>query len=345
MGMSFWAGRSCYKHNRMETFLLPPVILFDSFLCYLITYLQYCEGIEFQGMYQIGAYMIQNSLYPLCYLYVRQQANLSKFTPTTVGMFALIAYNLIPNTTILTDSIPVKHLCSGTGIFIYRNGGLWHHMSTYEFVNLLQLIWITTRTIILFYRINSQKLRYTKGGITLEMLILLALTVSTLLAFTPDDFRHAPLVIEVHITIHLCILCCALYIVGRGLHVNTIVDENDEPAYMDEVPKFENVKENFEKYVVRARLYLEPELTNEKIIRIVGTNRTYMAEMMKTMYNDTLNSYLNKLRIEEAKRLLLSDEKLKMETIAEKCGFGTASTFTKAFKKETGVTPHLWRPE
>jgi AraC-like DNA-binding protein len=59
----------------------------------------------------------------------------------------------------------------------------------------------------------------------------------------------------------------------------------------------------------------------------------------KTKFN--FNDYINTYRIEVAKELLISPEnnKLTIDTIAEKAGFNSKSPFYIAFKKHSGMTP------
>lgn len=53
-------------------------------------------------------------------------------------------------------------------------------------------------------------------------------------------------------------------------------------------------------------------------------------------------AYCLRLRMENA-RSLLEDTKLKIQDIAQKCGYDNALYFTQAFRKETGLTPSAYR--
>jgi AraC-like DNA-binding protein len=54
------------------------------------------------------------------------------------------------------------------------------------------------------------------------------------------------------------------------------------------------------------------------------------------------SGYLKRRQIEHAKRLLRQSS-LTMNVIAYKCGFGTRTTFFRAFKGRVGITPLAYR--
>ncbi len=55
------------------------------------------------------------------------------------------------------------------------------------------------------------------------------------------------------------------------------------------------------------------------------------------------SDYLNRLRIERAKALLLENMFLTVREIAEITGYADQLYFSKVFKKETGMTPSDFR--
>ena len=55
----------------------------------------------------------------------------------------------------------------------------------------------------------------------------------------------------------------------------------------------------------------------------------------------SINDYVSRGRIENAKRLLASDESIK--AIAFALGFASPSSFAYAFRQATGVTPRYFR--
>lgn len=72
-------------------------------------------------------------------------------------------------------------------------------------------------------------------------------------------------------------------------------------------------------------------------------------QVSKTINNfeDSFAEYINKKRVEEAKKLLLenANEKFTLDVLAYECGFNSKSNFYLIFKKYVGSTPAEWKKE
>ncbi|WP_374108005.1 helix-turn-helix domain-containing protein [Tenacibaculum aquimarinum] len=64
-----------------------------------------------------------------------------------------------------------------------------------------------------------------------------------------------------------------------------------------------------------------------------------LSQFLNNNLSKSFSQFINEYRIEEAKHLLKTHPNLKIEIIAEKCGFNSNSTFYTAFKKVTSTTP------
>lgn len=72
--------------------------------------------------------------------------------------------------------------------------------------------------------------------------------------------------------------------------------------------------------------------------KVANLSKTAFCRFMKSKTNKTFSEFLNEMRINYAKKLLV-DGKLSMAQIAYECGFNSPSYFNKQFKSHTGQTP------
>lgn len=90
------------------------------------------------------------------------------------------------------------------------------------------------------------------------------------------------------------------------------------------------------------KLYLDPDLTIEKLADSLSTNSNYIYKCIHDIMGSTFYDFINGHRIEESKRLLLQGE-FKIEEIALNSGFNSSRSFQRAFKRVTDTTPSEWR--
>ena len=99
------------------------------------------------------------------------------------------------------------------------------------------------------------------------------------------------------------------------------------------------------KDVLRARKYIDEHfgepITLEMLSQMCSMHTTYFSVVFKEQIGMTYIKYLNVVRIEKAKQMLLAGEKVK--DVGERCGFGSPRYFTEKFKQYTGVTPDQFR--
>lgn len=92
-----------------------------------------------------------------------------------------------------------------------------------------------------------------------------------------------------------------------------------------------------------ATQYTSPELDVETMVGKVGISRTKINEILKAELGFTFSTYLNKLRLTEAARLLVEKGDTSVAEIAYAVGYRNVSYFNKLFKEEYGCTPKTFR--
>ncbi len=92
-----------------------------------------------------------------------------------------------------------------------------------------------------------------------------------------------------------------------------------------------------------ATEYANPDLDVETIVNAIGVNRTKVNDILKSELGLTFSTYLNKLRLTEAARLLADKEEANVAEIAYSVGYKNVSYFNKLFKEEYGCTPKTFK--
>jgi AraC-like DNA-binding protein len=90
-----------------------------------------------------------------------------------------------------------------------------------------------------------------------------------------------------------------------------------------------------------GKLYLNPDLNLPALSKEVGINTHELSYVLNDGLQKNFYQFINELRVEEAKSLLLSEKakQLDMIGVATLAGFNSKTTFNTTFKKLTGQTP------
>lgn len=97
-----------------------------------------------------------------------------------------------------------------------------------------------------------------------------------------------------------------------------------------------------EQWMQEKKPYLNPNFRLIDMREVLPLNRTYLSQLIHSEYDSTFYQFVNRYRIEEAKRLLQENPDMRIEDVASGSGFSSREVFTRVFTKETGVTPREW---
>lgn len=125
--------------------------------------------------------------------------------------------------------------------------------------------------------------------------------------------------------------------------VNEIPDiVHEEPMYVDLRDDLkQKLRYKLIEYFETQKPWIRPDLSLEDVCINLQTNRSYVSKIINDDFHLNFYHFVNKYRIEEAKRMfaLTENNHLSIKGIAESSGFKSISTFNTAFKKFEGTTP------
>ena len=117
--------------------------------------------------------------------------------------------------------------------------------------------------------------------------------------------------------------------------------DNDEEEEPDHQPEDVN-REKLEAWMEQEKPYVNPGFKLIDLQVVLPLNRTYLSQFIHTEYGCTFYQFVNRYRIEEAKRLKLEHPELKAQEISARCGFSSPTVFSRIFSEQEGVTPREW---
>ncbi len=105
-------------------------------------------------------------------------------------------------------------------------------------------------------------------------------------------------------------------------------------------------KSDGEEPLERARRYLEENydesISLDELAAEAGLSPSYLSRSFKQRFGLSFSEYLNRLRLDEARRLLRSSRK-NVGEIAREVGFNDSNYFSRVFKQEEGIPPSRYR--
>lgn len=126
------------------------------------------------------------------------------------------------------------------------------------------------------------------------------------------------------------------------------VTEHDEI----EVPKYKGssltdarkteIYEEIRRVMTDEKNFCSEGFTIDRLAELCNTNVKYVSQILNERLGKTFPQYLNELRVDVARRRMVDFEHyghLTLEALVAEIGFKSRSTFSKTFKKLTGLTP------
>lgn len=192
------------------------------------------------------------------------------------------------------------------------------------------------------------------GWVEAISVLLLLTWVYSLFVLIAEDSLRAWGISEDGVFILLLIVTWILCLFGlRQQPGFTEVYEREE-AVTDEAPRakyersalessdFERIAGKLTQAVVDESLYRDSDLNLYKLADHTGVTKQYISQTLSQHLDTTFFDFVNQARINAAKPLLLGSDQTVLD-IALDVGFNARSSFYKAFRKLTGMTPSEFR--
>lgn len=95
----------------------------------------------------------------------------------------------------------------------------------------------------------------------------------------------------------------------------------------------------------QEKIYRDSNLTRDRLAELLGTNRTYLTQIIAQHSGKGYYQFINSYRIKEAVKILSdpANSSYPLKALASDLGFKSMTTFYKTFQETVGMTPSMYR--
>ena len=130
---------------------------------------------------------------------------------------------------------------------------------------------------------------------------------------------------------------------GEGIQIPKDEDTTKEDDKTENNGGDSPLMQRIDDALIKQGMYRQSGLTIADIATTIGSNKTYISSCINRERNVPFNEYVNRFRIDYAKKLLMENEgKITMSEVAQICGYSGEASLYRNFKFLTGTTPSAW---
>ena len=195
-----------------------------------------------------------------------------------------------------------------------------------------------------YYGCNAPDIKWVKN----LLWVTLYISISTLISFYLR---------EIHLIYYLMLPVIYAYLVFKIVNfapkkIDIVRKKNESLTEKPEKPTVKkpsrDLTEKFEPLVkkwVENKGFCRADLTIKDVATDMGTNHSYLSQYINNVLEMTFQQWLNNLRIEESKKILLENRNMSIEEVGAAVGIPQSYNFSKWFKQRTEMTPFRYRKE
>ena len=256
---------------------------------------------------------------------------------------------LAPSYALHYDSHPVE----GFGVSVFYRGLYLFHIDWMICILFLQtaIALLRVRRVVKYVRAQGGKYSFAaRAALIWDFNCGFFLLVFFLLPLSVWQTQPARIV---YMILAALIIALGSLLIFFGFDLNPISDESGKRSSLKDF-----VKENMElvsalRYLMEEeKIYLEPGIQTETVVKRLGTNFVYFSKIMNAEYGISFPEYVHRARIRYAQQLASSvtrhpsvelsggvSSPLTLDAIATQCGYKDTETFIRLYRLITGEDP------
>lgn len=272
----------------------------------------------------------------LALLYLQQKGRITRWDWNLGGVLYLIALSVLVITAI-ADGIPFEQESKPLRIAEYVGSGFFLLMQTHYFLLLYRGYRRMKHAVDEYFdRERSDLLGWMGRSVTM----LAVITLFVPFAIFQEGWLLSAFACAIFCIIYYCASCFHSYGISQDTQR---VEEAEQSMEGDEAEPVisEEDRQRIEKAVekwVAAGNYLVGNQTLTTVANDMDVQRYMLKAWLQQTEYGRLSNWLNKLRIEEAQRIMTAHPDWGLDAVADHCGL-SRSSFHRIFRQQVGMTP------
>ncbi len=241
-------------------------------------------------------------------------------------------------------------------VFDHRKKVISPIQYTYSFIFIIQFIHLGIYLFKNFRLIqnysDSLKLEYATIDNTIKwarvfnvvLLFVLLFSIIFLYILLVTDIYRRPLDYIYVLPIGILFYSISYYLMNADWKLT----DKKNGKYVKSSLKTENVAvyiEKLDNLISDKKIYLNNEIRLQDVAKMIDAKSHHLSQIINENFGSSFFDFINKYRVEEAKKRIVENPKYTLLQIAFDSGFNNKTSFVNAFKKFENKTPSAFRKE
>ncbi|GAA4274866.1 hypothetical protein GCM10022258_41620 [Aquimarina gracilis] len=202
----------------------------------------------------------------------------------------------------------------------------------------LLLVYAIAAIFVVYKRDNKNNASLKRFGALLMSLAIIELVLQTGFILTGASAITTEIILSGFMSITILLL--GYWIVDIKQVLPVLEGKKYKTSPLSETRSME-IQQQIQSFFDKDQKFLNPNLKIIDLSRTIDVPSHHISQVLNENMNSSFYEILNQYRIEKAKEMLQSGalQKLSIQAIGEECGFSSKTSFYRAFKKVTSMTP------
>ncbi len=339
------------------------LFFFNSFLLFLghfLSFNEYWIAFRYFDFIFLGALL---SFYPLYYIYIYSAFNFNivatkksyHYIPSilfaTLMLIMVLStswedYEMYMHNNLYNSAITTKNALWLS--YMYKGSRIFHlgQILFYNYLTIRFLIIAKNKMQNFYSNLDKFQLQYFYI-VTISFIVLMSIPgfYVTIIGRAPLDKNGLQLLFmcSLYTLLFIILAIVGLRQVPAEINLNNNIETSKDLTI--HLKELNTIKVELLSYFENNKPWLDPQLNILQVAKNIGTNRSYVSNIINEQIGCNFNQFVNSYRINEAKLLFKKKPELSIAEISELSGFGSINSFIRIFKASEHKTPAQFKKQ